>query len=333
MLEFRKLHNFTPAEFCSFLYDFAPSVLQELEDSEMPRPSKVWFVGGNKVDFEFLDTASIKSTNRWQGNVDARKGDIVLMYCLSPRSYIHSIWRVIKDGFADPFFHYYSVVYLGLPIKLDYVITQKELENNTIWSNNPKVRGNLQGINGYPVKYKEYLELIEMLKEKGQNVDNFPLILQTNRLETDDLKDERDVEIRLIEPFLTLLNYEVKDWIRQMPVKMGRGERNYPDYCFGANPARGEETAKMILEAKYEIKTQKELQNAYFQTKSYAVRLQADKFIIASREGIWIYFPMKGSFKFDSYIQYTWFEIENPDVLHKIKQLIGKQSFKKSNIN
>jgi hypothetical protein len=71
-----------------------------------------------------------------------------------------------------------------------------------------------------------------------------------------------------------------------MPVKMGRGERNYPDYCFGANPVRGEETAKMILESKYEIKTQKELLDAYFQTKSYAMRLQVEKFAIAAREGI-----------------------------------------------
>jgi hypothetical protein len=208
---------------------------------------------------------------------------------------------------------------------LDVLITRKELENNKIWSDNPLIRKNLQGINGYPIQYIEYLELLSMLKSKGQNIDGLPLIKPTNRLDTDNLKDERDVEIRLIEPFLELIKYKPKDWIRQMPVKMGRGERNYPDYCFGANPIRGEETAKMILESKFEIKTTKDLQDAYFQTKSYAMRLQANKFIIAAKEGIWIYQPKNSNYKFDDYFHCNWIDIENPDILHKLRQLIGKQ--------
>ena len=325
LLEFRKVNAFTPAELCALLYDFAPSVLQELDDNELPNPSKVWFVGGSKHDFDFLDNARSDSKEHWQGNIDSRKGDIVVMYCVAPRSYIHSIWRVIGDGFADPFFYYYSVVYISKPIKLDVHITLQDLESNPLWSNNPLVKKNLQGINGYPVKYQEYLEMLSILKSRGQNIELLPLIKPMNRLDTDDLKDERDVEIKLIEPFLELIKYKPKDWIRQMPVKMGRGERNYPDYCFGANPTRGEETAKMILESKYEIKTQKELQNAYFQAKSYAVRLQADKFVIASREGIWIYIPKNVSYKFDDYYHYSWVDIENPDILHKLQQMIGKQ--------
>jgi len=121
------------------------------------------------------------------------------------------------------------------------------------------------------------------------------------------------------------MGYKPKDWIRQMPVKMGRGERNYPDYCFGANPARGEETAKMILESKFGIKTQKELQDAYFQTKSYALRLQSEKFVIASKEGIWVFHPKKAVYKFDDYFHCNWLEIENPDILHKLQLMMGKQ--------
>jgi len=325
LFEFRKLNGFTPEELCAFFYDFAPKVLNELEDKELPSPSKVWFVGGSKLDFDFLDKATVESKEHWQGNVDTRKGDIVVMYCVSPRSYIHSIWRAVGDGFADPFFYYYSVVYLSKPIRLNFYVTQNDLENNSLWSNNPLVRKNLQGINGYPIKYLEYLELLSILKSKGQDIDNLPLIKPTSRLETDVLKDERDVEIRLIEPFLELLKYKPADWKRQMPVKMGRGERNYPDYCFGANPIRGEETAKMILESKYEIKTQKELQEAYFQAKSYAIRLQADKFIIAACEGIWIYHPKNSVYKFDNYYHCNWVDIENPDILHKLRQMVGKK--------
>ncbi|MBP7496170.1 MAG: type I restriction endonuclease subunit R [Bacteroidales bacterium] len=324
ILEFRKVNAFKPAELCAFLYDFAPNIIRELEDTELPNPSRVWFVGGSKNDFKFLDNATDNSTDFWQGNIDSKKGDIIVMYCLTPRSYIHSIWRVVGDGFADPFFYYYNLVYISKPIKLDVQITKCELENNFLWSKNPLVRKNLQGINGYPIKYNEYLELLSILQSKGQNIDNIPSIKPTNRIDGDDLNSERDVEIKLIEPLLELLQYNFKDWIRQMPVKMGRGERNYPDYCFGANPTRGEESAKMILESKFEIKTQKELQEAYFQAKSYAIRLQAEKFVIAAREGIWVYSPKNMTYKFDNYFYCNWVDIENPEILYKLQHLIGK---------
>lgn len=324
LFEFRKAAGFSPYELFAFLYDFAPSVIKELIDKELPNPSKVWFVGANKNNFDFVDNAVANSFDYWQGNVDARRGDIIVMYCLAPRSYIHSIWRVSVDGFADPFFYFYSAVGISNPIKLDVVITHKGLKTNSVWGNSPLIRKNLQGINGSPIKYKEYLELLSMLEAKGQNIASFPIIKPTSKLDAEDLKDERAVEIRLIEPFLKLLKYKPEDWIRQMAVKMGRGERNYPDYCFGANRKRGEESARMILESKYEIKTQKDLQDAYFQAKSYALRLQAKKFVIAAKEGIWIFMTKNGNYRVDDHFNCNWVDIENPDILHKLKQMIGK---------
>ena len=325
LLEFRKQFSFNPAELCAFLYDFAPQVLLELEDNELPNPSKVWFVGGNKDNFEFLDNAKPDDRDYWQGNLDAQRGNIVVMYCLTPRSYIHSIWRIFGNGFADPFFYYYSTVCITNQIKLDVHITQKDLEKNALWAKNPLLKKNLQGLNGYPIKYEEYIELLSLLKSKGQNIEKLPTIKPSSKIETEDLKDEREVEIKLIEPFLELLKYKTSDWIRQMSVKMGRGERNYPDYCFGANPTRGEETAKMILESKYEIKTKKDLQAAYFQAKSYALRLQAEKFVVAAKEGIWIFQPKNNNYRFEDYFHCNWIEIENPDTLFELRQMIGKK--------
>lgn len=323
LFEFRKDNDFSPAELCAFLYGFAPGIMKELEDTEMPPPSKVWFIGGNKDNFDLLDDSGNESLIRWQGNIDTRKGDILVIYCLSPRSYIHSIWRSNIEGFADPFFYWYSVIEMRNPIKLDVHITQKDLENNPVWSVNPLVRKNLQGINGYPIKYPEYLELLSMLKSKGQNTDILPVIKPTNRLDASDLKDERDVEIRLIEPFLKMLAYKPEDWIRQMPVRMGRGERYYPDFCFGAVVKRGEEKASMILESKFEIKTQKSLQEAYFQAKSYALRLQAEKLVIAAKEGIWIFQKKDDVYNFNDFFHFTWIEIEDPDLICQLRNMIG----------
>jgi hypothetical protein len=86
-----------------------------------------------------------------------------------------------------------------------------------------------------------------------------------------ELSCERDVEIHLIEPFLQRLGYSDADWIRQMPVKMGRGERNYPDYAVGALATRGEESAQMVLESKYQLTAKRQFVDAVLQTKSYAL--------------------------------------------------------------
>lgn len=68
----------------------------------MPQPKKAFFVGdgiNNNGDFEYLDKANDNTVYNWQGNPDTQPGDIIVMYCLSPRSYIHSIWRAVTEIF------------------------------------------------------------------------------------------------------------------------------------------------------------------------------------------------------------------------------------------
>lgn len=325
LFEFRKIMGLSPHELCSFLYDFAPNILSINNESEIPEPSKVWFLGASKDDFKFLDNPSRQVDISWQGSIDSNNGDIAIMYCLSPRSYIHSIWRITGNGFIDPFFMYYSVIHIVNPVKLTKVVSLSELKSNSIWSQCALVKKNFQGINGYPIEYKEYLELLYMLKCKRQDISEMPMIKPTFKPGLKDLLTERDVEIELIEPFLKRLDYNPSDWIRQMPVKMGRGERNFPDYCIEANSTRGEENAKIILESKFEIKTKKDLHEAYLQAKSYALRLQSLKFIIAAKEGLWIFQSNNGIFLIDNYLYYNWIEAEEPDTLFKIKKIVGKQ--------
>lgn len=89
-------------------------------DQRLPQPTQVWWIGGNKVggDFKFVDQLSQDVIGFWQGNLDTKRGDILVMYCLAPRSYIHSIWQATADGIGDPFFHYYSSIYIGLGQKV-----------------------------------------------------------------------------------------------------------------------------------------------------------------------------------------------------------------------
>ena len=322
--EFRILHGLSPAEMCAFLYDFAPEALRE-QEAELPPPSKVWLItggAGGNGDFEFLDQSTVESTSHWQGNIDTRRGDILLMYCVSPRSYIHSIWRATTDGFFDPFFYYHSTIWVGSPIKTTQV-TFKEMKLHPLLSQKGAIRAHFQGPSGKAFAVEEYQAVLGIMAEKGQDISLLPTIKQTSFIPDTELTSEWDVEIRLIEPFLKKIGYHEKDWIRQMPVSMGRGERNYPDYVFGAQTKKGEEKATLILESKFRIGTRRELTDAYCQAKSYALRLQAKSMIIAAVEGVWI-FRDKNGFSLERIVHKNWKELEHPDTLHEVRGMVGK---------
>jgi hypothetical protein len=325
LFEFRKHNSLSRVELCAFLYDFAPNSIHRISSEEMPKPTKAWFCGGNKLDFEFLDNAISSSKSFWQGSVDTRKGDIIVMYCLSPRSYVHSIWLADCDGFIDPFFYYYTLINISQPVKI-LPVSQKELKENEIFSKSPLIRSNMQGLVGYPIKYEEYIELHGIIESKGQLINKLPRIEPYFSIDNNELSCEKDVEEKLIEPLLLKLGYSDNEWIRQMPIKMGRGERNYPDYCFEANSKTGEESAKSILEAKFSIRSRKELSDAYFQTKSYALRLESNIFIVAAKEGVWIFDKNKGQFDINIVMHYSWSQLEHPDSFHEVLKSIGKKA-------
>jgi hypothetical protein len=319
--EFRKTYDLSSSEMCAFLYDFA---LAFTNDPELPEPSKVWLhLGSANPDFENLEDANETSTSHWGGNRETKVGDIVVMYIVSPYSRIHSIWRAITDGFVDPFFHFHHNVWIGHPIKT-VSISFQELASHKLLSQNSYVKARLQGPSGKPLKVEEYEAILEMMAAKGQDISILPRIPHTSFVPSDELENERDVELKLVEPFLEKLGYTAKDWQRQMPIRMGRGERNYPDYVFGAKQKRGEESAVMVLETKHSLSREKDLREAYFQMRSYALRLQAQKAVLAAREGIWLFLAQKGNFSFERHNKYNWLELSNPDILHNIRQLIGK---------
>ncbi len=109
---------------------------------------------------------------------------------------------------------------------------------------------------------------------------------------------------------------------------MGRGERNYPDYIIGGKYTKSEQSAKLVVEAKYRISNRKQLSEAFFQASSYALRLQSKLAAVASFEGFWLSEFNNGSFDMDKAIKRDWNELQNPDHFHKIKLLIGKGEIK-----
>lgn len=324
---FQSENNLNNEEFCAFLYDFAPKYIGELETSnkDLPQPTQVWIVGGDKFgnDFALLDNSTLDSTTFWQGNVDTKRGDIIVMYCLTPRSYIHSIWRATSDGIADPFFYFYGSTHIGKCTKVS-PIHISELKSDAYFSQNPLVKKNLQGINGYSFTSNDYEKLLSLLSIKGFRIEILPKVYRPQISLSLCLNNERDVEISLVEPLIDKLGYTQTDWIRQMPVRMGRGERNYPDYAFFASLEKGYEKAKMLIETKFHIKSNIELEETFKQARSYAIRLEANILIICDKESIWLYEKGNGSFDRTTYIKKYWEEINNPDEFKLIRLKVGK---------
>jgi len=206
--EFRQLHGLSPAEMCAFLYDFAPNFVTPLDTTDLPSPSKAWLITGGIAgswDFDFVDNATEQSVSCWSGNTAVRRGDIVLMYLVRPRRCIHSIWRACSDGFVDPFFHYHGTVWISGCMKTEPV-TFTELVQHPLLSKKSAVRAHFQGPSSKtPFTVEEYEAILEMMKDKGQDVSSLPRLPSWKHELSAELYNERDVEVHLIEPLLKRL--------------------------------------------------------------------------------------------------------------------------------
>lgn len=323
--EFRQSYGLSTVEMCAFLYDFAPRFLTASNDA-LPEPSKVWpVIAGfySEQDFQWLADATADSLSSWNGNPNIRCGDVLLVYCIRPHNALCYLARAITDGFADPFCDSYNVVWLGevSPIPL---ITFKELAAHPQLAQSSVVKTRMQGPNSGSFTLEEYDTILSIMEAKGQDITDIPRPKVVRFLGNTELVNERDVETALVEPLLARLGYTEKDWLRQMRLRMGRGERIYPDYVFGAQTARGEERADMVLEAKFTIGSEKALQETYLQAVSYAYRLRAKLVLLAAREGLWIFKQKRESFSLNQYGFYTWDALQHSDALFELGKLLVK---------
>lgn len=310
---FRTENGLSPDELSAFMYDYAPNVLGTEEKGKMPQPSAAWFIGGLIEGY-----GTHWTTGFWQTNMDTKRGDILVHYETSPVSAITCLWIAQTDGVVDPFFHYYSNTYIGDRIAIPK-ISLKDLKADGYFSNHPLVRKNLQGVNGWPVSGKDYSELLRMLAAKGFDTSALPQIYTPSLPEGVTVNNERDVEVNLLEPLLNSMGwYEHKDYVRQLPIHAGRGHRIFPDYALHYDNKPEEEKAKVLIEAKYHMKNNQEIEAAFLQAFSYAKLLLSSVIILCDKECILVYESKKG-FSRSRYKKYYWEDMRNPDLYNELK--------------
>ena len=322
--EFKKDNNFTQAELCAFLYDYAPklilsekSIIEEITEE----PRNAYFIGSPNEE-NFFDSIKSDTITFWQANPDTQAGDALIMYVRTPVSQIKYIWRAITPGFIDPFFWYYRCTYIGNPIKIEGM-TIKELKSDHLTKDEPIVRKNMQGVNGTPIRPSVYNHILNICKT--DNKENLPYIKYALELKNNnEISNEHDVEITLLEPMLEKLGYKKEHWCRQMVTKMGRREPEIPDYVIFPIHTPGKERGKIVLEAKYTIQNNKKLEEDRRQATSYGKALLAEYVVLVSKEHIYLY---SKDDNFDEYIyKCSWQELnDDKDCFNKLYSYIGNK--------
>lgn len=315
--KFRVENGLSPDEFSAFMYDYAPNLLTKEDNTDIPKPSSAWFIGGLVDGYGTCWTTGV-----WQSNKETKKGDILVHYETSPVSAITCLWIAQTNGMIDPFFHYYSNTYIGDRIAIPK-ISLKELEADRYFSSHPLVRKKFQGVNGWPVSGKDYSELLRMIEVKGFDTSVLPQTYAPTLPDGIVVRDERDVEKKLLEPLLNEMGwYEHKNFIRQLPIHAGRGHRIFPDYALHYDNKPDEEKAKVLIEVKYYMKNNQEIESAFLQAFSYAKLLLSSVIVLCDKECILVY-DNKNGFSRNRYKRYYWEDMKDPDLYNELKNRLN----------
>ena len=332
--KFQKEYELSDAELCACIYDFANILIGESIESDLPKPTNVWLTGAGKEDFEFLDSlGKISGGNNqkiWACNERTKRGDLIVLYCTSPRSYIHSIWRSNSSGIFNPFDYYHCRTTICDGILTPH-ITFTDLKEDNYMSQIPIVKRNLQGVNGIELSSKDYTELMRLIGKKGGDISLFPQLFEGVHIDFGKIKLEKDVEEKILIPMLEKLGYTNKDWTRQLSLKAGRKEKAIPDFVFFPKGEKHFENAPFIIEAKLDMSSVPEFLKAYHQALSYARMLRASIMGICDKERFILYkMNADGNADKDNpMFEEHWSSIySNTNIGSLLNRLIGKEIIK-----
>lgn len=314
---FRMDNGLSPAELCAFLYDFSLNIIGDFPLGEKQQPSQAWFIGG------FLHPEDrMLNTKFWQSSPETKRGDILIHYETSPISAITCIEIAQTDGVIDPLFYYYSNTYIGERIDIPHV-TLKELQSDDYFSKHPLIRKKFQGVNGWPASSEDYAELLRMIKARGFDTEILPKLYAPSLPKDIIIERERDVETKLLEPLLNTMGWhECKDFIRQLPIHAGRGHRIFPDYALHYNNKPEEERASVLIEVKLYMKSNRDIEEAFLQARSYAQLLSSSVIVLCDKICLLAY-EKKDNFDRNRYKRYYWTELDNPDVYNELKNKLN----------
>ena len=329
----RKEMMWSSEELCAFLYDYGPKSAGGLNWlwQELPPPHAAYVIGASPEDPAFRKTdadVGEKEVFCWQGSPDTQPGDIILLYHWEPASRFASVWRASAPGFVDPFFDQYRCVYIGHPISIPGP-SFRTLREDALFCNHFLTKTRMLRMDGQEITPSEYARILMLIHQAGGDVSRLPVL--ENCFESssspEQIERERDVELCLLEPLLERLGWSREQYVRQMPLRMGRSFTVYPDYVILPEFTPGHERGQWVVEAKKSIPTAKQLETDCAQASSYALRLNAHGFMLVAQEGVW---TATKEDDFENMAHYSWEDLREDDIFAKLYATAGNRRRRKN---
>lgn len=334
--EFAKLNNITdPAEVCAFWFGLAlPLAKEEIEeerDSIPDIPEQAWLLVGNYSEEEKHMAAGF-----WQANPMTARGDVLMFYEKSPVKKMNSIWIAQDDGVADPFFHYYGYTYIGgrIDIPEEQALTYDEFKNNPYYDVETRgkkgnyVSKNFQDCSGWAIPFDDYAEIKRMLEAKGFDTSVMPSLYEPKGMSLEGINNEDDVYEKLVTPLLEEMGWSFgKDFKREIEFAAGHGTTGHamnkrPDYCLHLTEHGKKKYAKVVIEAKYFIKDNTQLEETFDQCHTYACWGKAQVLVLCDKNSIYVYEQDRNG-EFDVHhhrTRYRWVQMKNPEIFKELKR-------------
>lgn len=289
--DFQEANEMTDEEFLCYMYFFASHQIDDQTQADLPRPTNVWLTGANPLDYEKLENNEI-SKSAWACNERTQRGDIVIVYAVSPNSCFHSIWRADSGGCFNPFNYYHCRTTIVDCHPIPH-ITFKEFMADPVLSDFTIGRKNLQGVNGFELSANEYMSFIDYLNKRGFDITNLPKLVNVSTWEHPEITSgdpEKQVENKYIKPLLhNILGYTEFDYTQQARHKSGRKEKSIPDFVFFQQGEHGLEHCPFIIEAKVDFKSTRQRRKDYEQGLCYAQTYHSKLMSIMDRHRVIVY--------------------------------------------
>jgi hypothetical protein len=126
---FRAERNLEPWQMWALVYDLGPRLLAPPKPYPKDHSPRIWITAAGPDDFDRTDQHTGNDRDTWSINLKAKRGDIVLMYCLAPRSSLRAVYRCDCDAYRDPTLNLWTGVWTEITDKLEIPrLTLKEMK-------------------------------------------------------------------------------------------------------------------------------------------------------------------------------------------------------------
>ncbi len=276
----------------SLVYDLAPRLLPS-PPPYAAGPHQVWMIAASRDSFQEADDMEPSKAAMWTINLNANRGDLALMYCMTPRSAFTHLFRVDQDAGDDPFGGY-SLAWTRITDKVTLPpITLQEMRTDPVLRRWHQVKADFRGLNRSPIPEDVWVRIKQLVAEKDPETAE---LLERYEVRGPRKRNgsltETEFEDKVVIPILERLGWHPEKTLKRQHdfwIKVGSGRpTNVRADIVGYRGALSSEVI-LVIESKRKITSEAELKSAREQCESYCGKLRCSRFAVAAPEGIWVY--------------------------------------------